>query len=53
MTNDLDDAIDELARRIERKIAEGEKRLEELPDFAPRSERGKKFRRVVENQNDR
>jgi hypothetical protein len=52
MTNDLDDAIDELARRIERKIDEGEKKLEELPEFSPRSERGKKLRKL-KNQHDR
>lgn len=44
--HELEDEIDELALRIERKIAEGERFLEELPEFAPRSAESRKMERA-------
>lgn len=47
--NELDDEIDELAIKIEKKIIENRKRIEALPEFAPRSKRSKKLRKQVTN----
>ena len=43
---DLHDEIDAFALEIERRIAETQQFLEELPEFRSRSNRSKKLRRV-------
>lgn len=45
--NDFHAELDHLARKVEEKIAEGEAKIEEIPDFEPRSERSKQIRRVT------
>jgi hypothetical protein len=51
MTNhDLHDEIDQLAVEVEQTIAETQEFLDELPDFAPRSQRSRKLQRKVGKQ---
>jgi hypothetical protein len=45
--NDLHDDIDQLAVEIERKIEENREFLDDLPEFAPRSDRSRKLQRKV------
>lgn len=49
-TNDLDDEIDQLAVRIEESIESGQRFLDGLPDFAPRSERSLKMQNKIERE---
>lgn len=46
---DLHDEIDDLAADIERKIAEGEAFISQLPDFSPRSQRSRGFEKASKN----
>jgi hypothetical protein len=48
MDNDRQDEIDQLAVRVERKIAETQEFLDDLPEFAPRSDRSRKLQQQVE-----
>lgn len=45
--NDLHDEIDQLAVEIEQKIEENREFLDDLPEFAPRSDRSRKLQRKV------
>lgn len=44
---ELHDDIDRLAIKIERKIEENREFLDDLPEFAPRSDRSRKLQRKV------
>lgn len=44
--NDLHDEIDELALEIEREIKETQEFLDDLPEFAPRSQRSQKLQNM-------
>lgn len=45
--HDLDEEIDQLAVKVEQKIAETQEFLDGLPEFAPRSQRSRKLQRKV------
>lgn len=42
-----DEELDELALAIERRIAKTDEFLDDLPDFAPRSQRSRKLQRAL------
>jgi hypothetical protein len=50
MTDELDDEIDKLAEDIEQTIKNGKRFLEELPAFAPRTDRSRKLRQVFKDK---
>jgi len=45
--DELDEEIDQLAVEIEQKIEETRAFLDDLPEFAPRSDRSRKMQRKV------
>jgi len=47
MANDLNKEIDQFAIEVETTISETESFLDSLPEFAPRSRRSKKLRRIA------
>lgn len=48
--NDLDEDIDQLAVEVEQKIEETRQFIDDLPEFAPRSDRSRKLHRKVEKK---
>jgi hypothetical protein len=48
-SNDFDERASQLAVEIEQAIEEGEEFLEQLPEFAPRSQRSRKMQQAIQN----